>query len=102
MFKTKTIGLDIDDLRQGKQLLKLLRVLKLKGKFRRSSSRNGYHFQINVNECNKKEQLLIRYMFGDCYGRWLGDVRRYKHGIEHFDILFNKKKNHTTGRWYKI
>ena len=102
MFKTKTIGIDIDDIQQGKELLRILRVLKMKGLFRRSASRKGYHFSIKVKECNKKEQLIIRYIFGDCYGRWLGDFRRMNGGVKHFNILFDKKKGRKAGRWFKI
>jgi len=102
MYRKNTIGIDIDDKAQGKQLLRLLRALKVKGLYRLSSSRRGYHFSIQVNKTTKKEQLLIRYMFGDCYGRWLGDVRRYKHGAYHFNILFDEKKNKKAGKWRPI
>ena len=102
MFKKTTIGLDIDDKAQGKQLLKILRALKIQGIYRSSSSRRGYHFSINVKKTDEKTQVLIRYMLGDCYGRWLGDVRRFKHGAEHFNILFDEKKGLKAGRWRKI
>jgi hypothetical protein len=102
MYKKTTIGIDIDDKKQGKELLGLLRALKIQGIYRPSSSRRGYHFSIKTKKTTKREQLLIRYMFGDCYGRWLGDVRRYKHGAEHFNILFDKKKGKKAGAWRKI
>jgi len=102
MYKKNTIGIDIDDKKQGKELLRLLRALKIKGLYRQSSSRRGYHFSIQVNKTTKREQLLIRYMFGDCYGRWLGDVRRFKQGAYHFNILFDEKKNKKSGKWKPI
>lgn len=102
MWNSKNIGLDIDDLKQGKQLLRILRILKINGKYRLSSSKKGFHFNLNVEKHNKKESLLIRYIFGDCYGRWLGDTRRFQLGIKQFDILFDKKKGKTTGKWKKI
>jgi len=102
MYKKTTIGIDIDDKTQGKELLKILRALKITGIYRLSSSRRGYHFSINVKKTDKKTQLLIRYMFGDCYGRWIGDVRRLKHGAEHFNILFDKKKGLRAGKWNSI
>ena len=102
MFRKNIIGIDIDEKNTGKQLLRLLRILKIKGVYRTSSSKRGYHFKIKVNKCNKHENLLIRYMFNDCYGRWLGDVRRLKHGIKTFDVLFDKKKGKYSGKWIKI
>lgn len=102
MYKKDKIGLDIDDRKKGKQLLKILRILKLKGFYRLSSSKRGYHFLIDTNNHTKKESLLIRYMLGDCYGRWYGDFRRLENGIKHFDLLFNKKKNKECGKWRKI
>ena len=50
----------------------------------------------------KEESLKIRYIFNDDYGRWIGDVRRLKAGIRHFDILFDKKKGKRCGAWRKI
>ena len=101
-FKTKNIGIDIDSKREGKKLLRILRILNIKGKYRISSSKRGFHFNLDVKRCTKEEQLLIRYIFGDCYGRWLGDVRRLKFGIETFNVLFDKKKGRKSGRWKKI
>ena len=102
MYKKNRLGLDIDDRETGKKLLKIFRILKIKGLYRLSSSKRGYHFSLRVNKHTKKEALIIRYMFNDCYGRWLGDVRRLKHGIEHFDVLFYKKKGKRAGKWRKI
>jgi len=102
VFNKTTIGIDIDDKKQGKELLKIFRALKIKGIYRLSSSRRGYHFSIKTTKTDKKTQLLIRYMFGDCYGRWLGDVRRYKHGLDHFNILFDEKKGKKAGAWKDI
>lgn len=102
MFRKNIIGIDIDDRETGKKLLRILRVLKIKGVYRLSSSKRGYHFKLKCNKHTKKESLIIRYMFNDCYGRWLGDVRRLKHGIKHFDILFDKKKNKRSGTWKEI
>jgi len=102
MFKTKNIGIDIDNKEESKQLLRILRILKIKGEYRTSSNKRGYHFNLKVKECNKKEQLLIRYMFGDCYGRWMGDARRFKHGIKTFNVLFDYKKGKFSGKWKKI
>jgi len=102
MFNKKVVGLDIDDKEQGKKLLKVLRILKIKGKYRLSSSRRGYHFRLNVNNHTKKENLLIRYMLGDCYGRFRSDVRRFNHGIRHLDILFDVKNNKKASVWRKI
>ena len=100
--KNNVIGIDIDDIDTGKKLLRMLRILKIKGKYRLSSSRRGYHFKLNVLNHNKEENLMIRYILNDCYGRWIGDVRRLKNGIAHFDILFNKKKKKKCGIWRKI
>lgn len=102
MFITNRIGIDIDSKEEGKRLLNIFRILKIKGKYRTSSSKRGYHFLINVKPCKKQEQLLIRYMFGDCYGRWIGDVRRFKHGIKTFNVLFDKKRGLSSGKWKKI
>lgn len=102
MWKSKNIGIDIDDKEQAKRLLRILRILKVKGKYRLSSSHKGYHFNLNVNEHTKKESLMIRYILGDCYGRWIGDLRRLQLGIKHFDILFDKKKGKKVGKWKKI
>ena len=102
VFKTKNIGIDIDDIKEGNRLLRVLRILKIEGYYRLSSSKKGYHFNLEVNECNKEEQLLIRYIFNDDYGRWIGDARRLKHGIETFNVLFDKKKNKKAGKWKPI
>jgi len=102
MFKKNIIGLDIDEKEQGKKLLRLLRILKINGVYRSSSSKRGYHFKINVETHNKEESLIIRYMLGDCYGRWRTDIRRLQNGIKHFDILFDVKKNKKSGKWKKI
>ena len=102
MFKETIIGIDIDDKEQGKKLLRMLRILKVKGKYRLSSSKRGYHFKLSVKKHTKEESLLIRYILGDCYGRWIGDIRRLQNGIAHFDILFDKKKFKRCGKWNKI
>ncbi len=102
MYKKNRLGLDIDNKKLGKQTLRILRILKIKGFYRISSSKRGYHFSIKVNKHTKKEALIIRYMFNDCYGRWIGDVRRLKAGINTFDVLFYKKKNKFAGKWRKI
>lgn len=99
VFKKNRIGLDLDDKETGKKLLRMFRVLKIKGFYRLSSSRRGYHFSLKVSEHTKKEALIIRYMLNDCYGRWIGDVRRFKHSLTHFDILFDKKKGLKAGNW---
>lgn len=102
MFRKNIIGIDIDDVTTGRKLLRLLRVLKIKGVYRLSSSKRGYHFKLKCNKHTKEESLIIRYMFNDCYGRWRGDVRRLKHGISHFDILFDVKKGKHSGKWRKL
>lgn len=102
MFNKNVIGVDIDDIEQGKKLLRLLRILKCSGKYRRSSSNQGYHFRIDARKHTKEESLMLRYILNDDYGRWIGDIRRLKAGIRHFDILFDKKKGKRCGRWYKI
>jgi len=102
MFNKNIIGFDIDTISDGKKLLRILRILKIKGVYRHSSSGRGYHFKINVLNHTKKENLLIRYMLGDCYGRLMCDTRRLQHGIKHFDILFDKKKNKNSSKWIKI
>jgi len=102
MYKKNRLGLDIDNKELSKRLLKIFRILKIKGFYRISSNKRGYHFSIKVNKHTKKEALIIRYMFNDCYGRWIGDVRRLKAGIKIFDVLFFKKKNKKAGSWRKI
>ncbi len=102
MFRKNIIGIDIDDKKTGKELLILLRILNIKGVYRISSSKRGYHFKLKCNPHTKKQSLIIRYMFNDCYGRWLGDVRRLKHAMFNFDILFDIKKNRKAGKWKKI
>lgn len=102
MFNNKKIQIDIDDKEIGKQTLRILRILKIKGKYRLSSSKRGYHFVIDTNKHTKKENLIIRYIFNDCNGRWNADLRRLKHGIALFDILFDKKKNRKATKWRNI
>jgi hypothetical protein len=102
MFKKCRLGLDIDDKPTAKKMLRIFRILKIKGFYRLSSSKRGYHFSLIVSKHTKQESLIIRYIFNDCYGRWIGDLRRLKNGISHFDILFDKKKNKKSGCWRKI
>lgn len=102
MFKKNIIGIDIDDKLTAKKILRILRILQVKGYYRFSSSRRGYHFKIIVRDHTKKENLIIRYMFSDCYGRWMLDTRRLKHGIREFDVLFEIKNNKLSGKWKKI
>ncbi len=102
MFKPEYITLDVDKREDGKQLLKILRVLKIKGSYRLSSSKRGYHFLLNVKHHTKKENLMIRYMLGDCYGRFRCDVRRLQHGLKEMAILFDVKNGKRSGCWRKI
>jgi hypothetical protein len=102
MFDKNIMGLDVDDLKLGRQTLRMLRILNIKGKYRLSSSKKGYHFRLNVRDHTIKENLEIRYCLGDCYGRWMSDFRRFDNGLKHIDILFDKKKNKKSGKWKKI
>lgn len=102
MYKKNRLGLDIDDKKLGKKLLRILRILNIKGYYRKSSSKRGFHFSLKVKPHTKQEALIIRYMLNDCYGRWIGDVRRLKAGINIFDVLFFEKKNKKAGKWKKI
>lgn len=102
MFQKNIIGLDIDDKKTGKELLRILRILKINGKYRTSSSKRGFHFKLNVGSHTKQENLKIRYMLGDCYGRWRTDIRRLQNGVNHFDVLFDTKKGLSSGKWKKI
>ena len=102
MFNKNEIGLDYDNKETGKQAIKILRILGIKGKYRNSSSHRGYHIRIKVKDCNRKMNLKIRYMLGDCYGRYMRDVRRLQHGLKEFDILFDHKDNKTSGKWRQL
>jgi hypothetical protein len=103
MYKNDEIGLDYDEIKQGIRALKIFRTLGMKGKYRKSSSGRGYHFRIKTNhKCSKEINLQIRYMLGDCYGRYMGDVRRLQHGLKEFDILFDHKKGKKSGKWRRI
>lgn len=102
MYNKNIIGIDIDSLKDGKYTLKILRILKIKGFYRLSSSKKGYHFRIKVNDCSKKDNLMVRYMLGECYGRFKTDLRRLKDGLTEFDILFDMKNKKRSGKWKKI
>jgi len=102
MWNKNIIGLDFDDMKFGKQALIFFRILGIKGKYRLSSSKRGLHFRLKVKNHNKKENLLIRYMLGDCRGRFMGDLRRLQNGLKEFEILFDHKNNKTSGKWRKI
>ena len=103
MWNKRIIGLDFDDKKTGLRIIKLIEILGIKAEYRLSSSRRGYHVRIHTKKnCDKENNLKIRYMFGDCYGRFIGDVRRLQHGLIEFDILFEHKNNKKTTKWRKI
>lgn len=102
MWNKNIIGIDIDDRKEGKMILRVLRILNIKGKYRLSSSKRGYHFRLSVKNHTRKENLLIRYMLNDCYGRWRLDVRRLKSGIRELDVLFDNKNNNYSSQWRNI
>ena len=102
MFNPEKITLDFDDKDEGIKALKIFRILKLKGKYRLSSSKRGYHFEINCKKHNRETNLRIRYILGDCSGRMRCDQRRLQNGLKEFAILFDNKNGKKCSNWKVI
>lgn len=101
--KMNYFSLDIDDKKRGKEAIRLLRVVGCTGTYRVSSSGNGYHIRVHTKKSiSKADNLKLRWMWGDDFGRFVADYRRMISNIDAFEVLFYHKNGRGTGRWYTI
>ena len=102
MFDKHYINIDIDNMLKAGQVKHVLKILKLEAWERVSSSGRGKHFKIKCRSHTQDEDLIIRFMFGDCFGRIAGDYRRLVNGSSSFSLLFDCKNGKRCSKWKKI